>query len=269
MLTKKYLYSDLDGTLVQDDKTISPENLEALRRYAAAGGTFGVATGRSDVIARAFLQLLPVGAPVILYNGAGVYDLPTEKYLYQVTLPDSIAQELLRISTRHPGMTAEAYTVDGFRIVCGEGVPDHTRVMGARGQEAAPEGCKSCMKLLFFSGLDGNERLRALERDLRAVPGIDGVDLIYSMPYYLEILPKSASKGAAMRWVAEYLGASLSDFAAIGDYDNDVEMLEAVGLSAAPSNAPERVRVHADVIVADNNHHAGADFVERCLLKEE
>ena len=70
-----YLYCDLDGTLFDDDKRVSLENRQAIERFVKEGGKFGVATGRAPSIIGTIERDLPVNAPCILLNGAGLYDL--------------------------------------------------------------------------------------------------------------------------------------------------------------------------------------------------
>ena len=67
-----YLYCDLDGTLFDDDKNVSAENRAAIETFVREGGRFGVATGRAPSIIGAIERELPVNAPCILLNGAGL-----------------------------------------------------------------------------------------------------------------------------------------------------------------------------------------------------
>jgi hydroxymethylpyrimidine pyrophosphatase-like HAD family hydrolase len=76
-----YLYSDLDGTLFTDDKRIGAEDAGAIREFVRAGGRFGIATGRVPCIIGSVSRALPVNAPCILYNGAGLYHLTDRRFL--------------------------------------------------------------------------------------------------------------------------------------------------------------------------------------------
>lgn len=72
------LYSDLDGTLIRDG-AVSAANRKAIDTFLAAGGSFSIATGRSEETARLYAETLPLTAPAILYNGAAVYDYGREQ----------------------------------------------------------------------------------------------------------------------------------------------------------------------------------------------
>jgi len=76
-----YLYCDLDGTLFDDEKCVSAENRAAIESFVSQGGRFGVATGRAPSIIGAIERDLPVNAPCILLNGAGLYDLTEKRFL--------------------------------------------------------------------------------------------------------------------------------------------------------------------------------------------
>ena len=76
------LLSDLDGTLFNSEGRISPENAAAIREFIKAGGLFSIATGREPRNALQYLEGVPMNAPAIVLNGAGVYDYGTGSYLF-------------------------------------------------------------------------------------------------------------------------------------------------------------------------------------------
>lgn len=268
MLTKSVLYADMDGTLIGKDQRISEENIAAIRRFVACGGKFSVATGRSEAIAAPFLQELPINAPAILYNGSAVYDFAAGAFLHRQTLDDALAQTLVRTAIAvYPEACVEVFCGGPIKLPNPSGMADH--YMEAERQPyclAKPEDCINVMKLMLYGE---HEHLRKVEEAFYRICGGQGFVSTYSAPFYLEILPQNISKGSALRFVMEHLGYDAREFAAIGDYYNDMEMLRAAALSAAPENAPEAVRACADVVVRDHCHHAVADFIDKHLLAEK
>ena len=99
----------------------------------------------------------------------------------------------------------------------------------------------------FMKGLFIGHRtdLGVLRADLAGVLG-DDVRLVHTAEHYLELLPVAATKGAALAHLAAHLGVSLDRVVAVGDHDNDLEMVEAAGLGVAMAHAPESVRAAAD-----------------------
>lgn len=265
MLLKKILYTDMDGTLLTDQKTVSQKNKDAILSYAQQGGIFSVATGRSEVIAKPFLKDLPILAPAILYNGAAVYDFKEERFLHRSCLPRPLVRAFYEAGLEvYPEVCIEVYTDGIIQLLNPNGVMDH--YIPAENQPytyATPDTMGECMKLLFYGE---NEKLHLVEKRLYELSGGKGFLSTFSAPYYLEILPAEASKGTALRWIIENCGWDPEQFTAIGDFYNDIEMLKAASLAASPSNAPEDVKIYADLIVSDNNHDALYDLIQNHLI---
>ncbi|MEI8201182.1 MAG: HAD hydrolase family protein [Eubacteriales bacterium] len=78
-IRKKILLSDLDGTLLDSSSKVSVENQQAIKTFIAQGGHFGIATGRSQLNAVAFLDHVEINTPSILYNGCALYDFEAKK----------------------------------------------------------------------------------------------------------------------------------------------------------------------------------------------
>ena len=265
-LLKQNLFSDMDDTLLTGDKKISVENIAAIRRFTEAGGHFSIATGRSEVIAAPFLSDLPLSMPAIVYNGAAVYDFDQQRFLYQAELPrDTVLRFVKEAFCVYPEVCAEVYTNGIIQLLNPSGVMDHYIPNENQPFEYQTlDGFGLCMKLLFYGE---NEKLKMVEKRLYEVTNGRGFQSTFSAPYYLEILPENVSKGSALSWIFEYCGIDPDQTAAIGDFYNDIAMIELASLGAAPANAPQDVKASADVVVADNNHAAVADIITRYLMR--
>ena len=91
----------------------------------------------------------------------------------------------------------------------------------------------------------------------------DRLKLMYSNPLYLELIPKESGKGEAMTWLCKHLSIPVENAIAAGDGDNDISMIKAAGLGIAMINAPDTVKVAADVITTfDNDHDGLAEFIK-------
>ena len=91
----------------------------------------------------------------------------------------------------------------------------------------------------------------------------DRLKLMYSNPYYLELIPKQSGKGEAMIRLCEHLGIPVRNSIAAGDGDNDISMIQAAGLGIAMINAPDSVKSAADVITEyDNDHDGLAEYLK-------
>lgn len=267
-LLKSVLYSDMDGTLISDQKTISAKNKEAIAAFVKQGGHFSIATGRSEVIALPFVADLAINAPAIVYNGAAVYDFEKKEFLFRCCLPPTLVRAFRQAAMEvYPQVCVEVYTDGIIQLLNPDCVMDH--YIPAENQPyayVAPDQMGECMKLLFYGE---HKQLELVEKRLYEISGGKGFLSTFSADFYLEILPENASKGTALSWIKRHCGWKADQFAAIGDFYNDIAMLKAASMSAAPSNAPEDVKVYADLIVADNNHDALSDLILRHLIRPD
>lgn len=263
-LHKRYLYSDMDGTLLGTDKSISPANIEAINAFVKAGGSFSVASGRSPALAEPYLGELPITLPAIFYNGAAVYDFTSCTYLQKWCIREASMRKIVQTAIAvYPEICAEICDGRPMQLVNPHCVMD--RYIIAEDQEyefASLDSCGDCFKVLFYG--EHEELLKV--QDAIVAAGIPEITMCFSAPYYLEILPEGATKGDALRWICENLNRDIGQTAAIGDFDNDVEMLHAAGFSAAPENAEPSVKEAADVIVAHCDDGALADLIYNHLM---
>jgi len=257
----KYLFTDMDGTLLDSQKKISWRTRQRITEFISRGGYFSVATGRSTEVSWPFIKDVGVNLPAILLNGAAIYDFQTKKYLHKTYLPQgcikTVVDDVLSI---YPQVCIEAFE---------EGAPDFLNKDCIMDHEVLAEGHEfhyktlsstpSYMKILLYGE---NKELKKIEKHFRVSESTE-FRYTFSSPHYLEILPLQATKGDAMTRISEKMGFSLESTAAIGDFNNDIEMLKCAGVSAAPENGVEAVKTVADYIVPSNDKDAVACFIEK------
>jgi len=240
------LVLDLDGTLLHEGLELDPAQVSAFRRAMGRGLTITVATGRMPRAAAPYLAELRITAPVILYNGALVRDPSAGRDLLSLELPRGLPWRVYR-SFAHAPVHPLFYRDD--HLYCLE----LTSPIAAYCLErrltveivADPEPflrTGSFAKCLFI----GNPAdLRPFREEI-APRLASEARLVHSRPDQLDLLPAAASKGAALRFLARHLGIPLSRVIAVGDEENDLEMLQESGLGIAMAHAPEEVRAAAD-----------------------
>jgi hydroxymethylpyrimidine pyrophosphatase-like HAD family hydrolase len=94
-----------------------------------------------------------------------------------------------------------------------------------------------------------------------------GADLTESAPRYLEILPQNVNKGSGLSHLCQHLGLKMNQVAAIGDYRNDIEMLQLAGLSGAVNNALPEIKKIAQRAVSSNEEGGVGEFIARFVLQ--
>lgn len=260
-----YLYCDLDGTLLNDEKRVSAEDRAAISEFVARGGRFGVATGRVPGIIGEIERELPVNAPCILYNGAGLYDLAARRFLAMHPVSRAacarVAQKAVRLQ---PNTCVQIFTdsaiyeTNPFQRDDAATIVEHIPVVKSPLAEV-PD-----IFLKFILALD-SEKLAALI-PLLDLPSLgEELSVFQSSDVYLECVAKGVSKGAALSDVRARC-ENVQKILAIGDYENDLDMIRLADVGGAPENAIEAVKRAANIVVpADNNHSAVAKFLETVL----
>lgn len=262
------LVSDVDATLLDKQKNIPPQNLAAIERFKAQGGAFTIATGRTHLTCDSIAQRSGVNAPVIVYNGGGVYDRATQTFLWRRMLErDALIEPFRILMARHPDVGVEI-NAGGPALMVNATAPIDPNVL--RGnfpytRADIADAPAQWFKIMFNA--PQKSILKALEPEARGLLApflAQGCTLTYSGESYLELLP--ASKGTALEQLARIQGYARENIIAVGDYDNDVEMIRWAGLGVAVANAQENVRAAADQIVCTSDEGAIAQLI--ALLEE-
>ena len=263
--------SDVDGTLLDDDETITGRTREAVRAAVAGGVEFVLATGRPPRWIAPVVDALGFAPMAVCSNGAVIYDPAEDRIITARTLSVGVLAELAEIATRAiPGaglavqrVGRSAHDTATPQFVSSPGYehawlnPDNTEVS----QEdllSAP-----AIKLLIRkAGAQSSDMVAELTKHI----GIEG-DLTYSTNNGLvEVVPLGISKATGVDEVARPLGIGAADIVAFGDMPNDVPMLAWVGHGVAMGNAhPEAVAV-ANEVTAPNTDDGLAQVLERWLV---
>lgn len=262
-IRKVIILSDMDGTLLNSKKEISAADRAAIEKFTAMGGKFTVATGRTLQSFEQYRNMIDLPSPVIMYNGGCIYDYSRGEMLFSRFLPKSareIASELLRLI---PGLGGEVLASDGTYVFSNTDYQQfHTKICGITPNfaELSDIPDNGWFKVLFTIAPEEIPNLELLVRHL----GYDKeADFVKSSEIFLEMLPKGSSKGSALEEYRRLEGMEEMTFAAIGDFDNDIEMIKAADMGACPANAEQSVKNAADIILGHTNDEgAVAELIE-------
>lgn len=259
--TNVILLSDMDGTLLNTQGFVSKENREAIKYFIQNGGLFGIATGRSQLNSVLFLDDIQVNAPCILYNGCGVYDFDAKRFirLYELSKPKLITflryclKEFLEI-------TIQIYCPEMCYFITPESEADPYII--AIHQPCEFLNLDDISELpwikILFNGRE--EDLKRLNEQMINHGLENELNWVFSSEVYLEYLPYGISKGSALQHIKERMGSDHKIYA-VGDYNNDVEMLQAADVGIATQNAIASLKEIADRITVNNNENAIADII--------
>ena len=246
-ISKVLLITDMDGTFLPASKIPTPKTLAAVKRFEEAGGRFSIATGRAIQAARQYFDMVNVNCPIIMSNGGMVYDIHTKEQIYNVFLPSFAADIVKEILVDNPYVGCEVLTVN--EVYVPSMTPMEKRhneicklIPVPRAVDEIPD--KNWYKVLFAVE---PERMDELINYV-AKKGYKGVDFVRSSIEYYEILPQNISKGTALEELRKACGMDDFTFVAAGDYNNDIELLQAADVAYCPSNAAEEVKKVADKV---------------------
>lgn len=258
------LASDFDGTLIDNNLSISRENIQAIESFTAQGGRFVGATGRTELNVRPFTSNIALSSPWILYNGAAIYDWNSASFLYKAPLDRDLSEAFVRkVMARFSGINIQIFPGGPFFQVNSSARPDSQAVLEDQRYQCRPmeQLADAWLKILFCSDIP--EELAAIESMLEGDVLRPHVHKTRSAARYFELTAPGVSKGSALARLRTLLQPTPRHVVAIGDYINDIEMLQEADTSAAPENARPEVKKHARIITVSHTQSAIADLVDQ------
>ena len=273
MARYKLVASDLDGTLLKNDQTLSPENAAAIAEMTRRGVHFAISTGRTYGEILPALRSDPNIRFVIHSDGAVIYDKLTDT---RHTLCFSGEAQKLVLDTLFACKTWFTCRYNGVSYYDGEHSTEADYEFHRLTQyyRALVADCNVPMKdfQAFCYGMEeieqitvffhSDEELEYCEKTFRQ-SGL--LDTSASSPNSFEVYNAKAGKGNALRKLADLLGVGHDETIAIGDTTNDVSIVKAAALGLATGNAMEGLKVVADAVICSNEEHAAQYVLEHYL----
>lgn len=271
-MKKKVLVLDIDGTLTNSKKEITPKTLEAVRELQARGHVVVLASGRPTAGLRVMTQKLDFaknGGYILSYNGGCVTYVPTGETVFKNLLPDYVPQWMHAYALEHDM---------GMCTYLGEDMLVGTKSNRYLEYEAAINGIhivhtdsfEPYMHTDFFKVLMTATPTRAAELEKRLAHRFMGRLSIYrSEPYFIEVMPRGVNKASAIAGLLERLGLEREDTIACGDGLNDLTMIRYAGLGVAMGNAQPAVKAEADVVTLSNDEDGLVPIIEKYILNQD
>ena len=249
-ISKVLLITDMDGTFLPSSKVLGKRSVDAIADFQRKGGKFSIATGRAFQAAQQYFDSFSVNCPIIMCNGGMVYDLAERRQIHDVFVPDFTRDIVAEILRDNPDAGCEVLTLDAVYV------PQMTPLEAKHNVicKVEPVICTveeipaNWYKVLFAIEPEKMERLICYVQKR----GWSGVDFVRSAPEYYEILPQNISKGSALEKMRRLCGMEDYTFVAMGDYNNDIEMLQAADLAVCPSNAVDEVKAVCDIVLDES-----------------
>ena len=266
----KLIVSDMDGTLLAHDSSISKGNIEAIRYAQSKGVQFAIATGRDYSSLKGILEAHDLKCFSILGNGAQFCNENGE-ILSSAYFPKKCFKQVLQIfdelKIHYMIFTANGFYSTAEPNVVRDAFIDRCVVQFKRKREDyLDDGCNqdmACMKLKKIGDLDDfinssidiikveafNNDVLLIEKAKEKLQEIEGIAYLSSFDDNIEVTDKAAQKGLILENVIEELGYSKDDVMVLGDGLNDITLFERFKYSFAPGNANETIKAMAYQVV--------------------
>lgn len=270
----KIVVSDLDGTLLNEKKEISEENLLAIREMTERGVHFVASSGRSlgeiptEILENPYIRYISCS------DGAVIYDKTTGEAIVKNYMPRDVVRECVKIlrdyeilPMTHGGgklyIDRDGYSHENY--VYHNVTPAFEKVnglLGIRVDDCLSESKNSDEVELFCAFFHSQAELEECAERLLA---LGDVKIASSEQFNIEVYSKSAGKGKALYPLADFFGCDISEIIAVGDSKNDFEMVKEAGLGLAMSNAMPELREIADKVICSNEEHSAKYILENYI----
>lgn len=272
----RYLFCDMDGTLLNSESKITKSTAGALRAAKDRGVTVVIATGKARPAAMDALGsmgltgdtgVVTLSSPGVFLQGLRVYG-NCGSIVHNALLPKDVCEDAFEFAQKH-SLALIGFSGDRCVTLLDHPLVEklHTRFYEPRATvlssfeeliEEAP-----IQKLLFYDTVDGIKKFirpywsDAVERRATVTQAVEDM---------LEILPHGASKGVGVRILLDHLGVAVEEIMAIGDGENDLEMIEMAGWGVAMANGSNKTLAVANAVVKSNDEDGVAEAIERFIL---
>ncbi len=262
---------DMDGTLLDSEKNISEDSIEMIRKAAKAGKTVTLSTGRCFPELNRYLKLLPEIQYIICMSGALVYDVINQKTINSHTISVPIVQKILQevkdfdliihlLSTDSIVQKNKIRRMEDYHMGVYQTMFDEVTIKPEDIFLYYKDNSIPLYKINFYMR---NQQERMELRKRLAPMELTLINVEHSA---LECTAQNVSKALGLSRLCDYLHIPIDRTIAVGDADNDLEILNCAGLAIAMGNATQSIREIADVIVNDNDHNGCSYAIREYLL---
>lgn len=266
----KLISIDIDGTLLNDNREITPAVKKAVQEASEKGIYVVITTGRpatgvKDVIEE--LGLVSDKQYVITHNGGMAQTTDHSKVVYHESLSWDLYKEAQAFALDQGAYLqlesdVSAYTLDRLQNVFVSQENFVVQLPLRVVDSLAEMQNTGFVKALIIGAQDQVDQVQSrVPADL-----LNRANVVRSTPNNLEFMNRDASKGSAMLALAENLGVKPEETMAIGDQENDITMIQQAGIGVAMGNAVPMIQEAADVQTTDNNHDGVANAIQKYAL---
>lgn len=265
--------TDLDGTLLRSDKTISKEMQDLLSSLYDKHVFFVPTTGRSHKELPAPVRGVEHLRYAITCNGGGVYDFEEQRYICNFTIDKELGERVLRFSESLPVYPSFVCNGERYILTDEDGkIPDYVVKRAAAGVVDLAHASRDLYATLKEMP-DGLQKIFLYSKDDELTSDIlarlryefPGLFVTTSGPIFIEVNAPGIDKGKTLRLLCEHLDIPIEESIAFGDAANDLAMLRTAGCAVVPENGTDEAKALADLFCESCDD----DGVRRALMRLE
>ena len=268
---KKILFTDLDGTLLNNRSQIDEEMKQALQDMTSQGHYLVLSSGRPLDSILEVKRLAGINFPnvfIIASNGAVIFNCDTSEIIQEIRVSYEDVSDIWNFA-KEQHAHVQTYTDDSIITAT-----EDEEIQFYRQRIHLPlilsdtplEILTRPPHKLLLIDLHNHERLAGIQTLLEQTYH-NRLQTVFSNPYYLEVFAKEAGKGNSLHYLCNYLNIPLTNAYAAGDAENDLSMLLAAGTAVVMCNGTDEVKKHADIITSRSNDECGlAEIIYEYIL---
>lgn len=277
----RLIVCDLDGTLLNDDKTISVYTRDVFKRAHEGGMIICLASGRANQMMTVFQEPYLTCDYQISFNGGAVEDIRQDKVIFQKGMDREAAAKVMAYAAEHQLVLTlysgeKMYYSQGVEKLVGRiaayeqlaadcGVPAKINALGIGFDEYRTVAkTTDLIKIVIYE--DDPGKTRQLADWIATIPALTTESTGYGLTGIFE---QAVAKKTALEWLGDRLGVTKAEICSFGDYDNDISLFEASGISVAVENATDCVKRFASHQAQSNNQDGVARFIETHFLNDK
>ncbi len=273
-MSYKLICTDMDGTLLNDNKEISLENRIAIKNAIDNGVVIVFCTGRLFTFAKYYAQGLGVNTPIIASNGAYIREQQSNNILYKCPLGVENSFKVVEILKKYninPHFNSSDTVFTGKISFSSESYLKLNQSL-SKEEQFKVEVVKDLEKMIFeykeeilkCIAIDMNlDNIKIAKEEIFNLGG-----LVVESSFYnnFEVMNKEVSKGKAVKLLGDYYGIKKEEIICIGDNENDLSMINYAGLGVAMGNSIDSVKAQSDFISSTNNEDGVAQVIRKFVL---
>lgn len=266
----KLLAFDLDGTLTNSNKEVTPRTKAAIKKAREAGATIALASGRPIYgimpVAKE-LELDVHGGYILAYNGGCIIDCTTSSVIYDMKIPNELVADICRFALEHD---YAILTYEGDCVITNK--KDNQYVIIEADINHLP--VREVENIDTYINFPVNKFLITEDPEIVAkeIPNVKAafpvLNVFSSAPFFMEIVPSGIDKADTLDFLLEKLGYTVSQLATFGDGGNDLGMIKHAGMGVAMANANPDCLAAANYVTTSNDEDGCALAIEKMLNGE-